>query len=56
FLHAPPIDPLCDIRLRRGWYRFTSLAGGDMPTTCQETNRCGTTKPIWIVGPNPRFE
>ncbi|BFZ00888.1 hypothetical protein BsWGS_03927 [Bradybaena similaris] len=56
FLNEAPLAPLCDDLLRRGWYRFTSLAGGDMPTTCQETNRCGTTKPIWVEGSNPTFE
>ena len=31
----------CDSYLKEGWYRFTSEAGGVMPTKCPEENACG---------------
>ena len=33
--------PMCDSSLKRRWYRFTSEAGGLMPTKCPEENACG---------------
>lgn len=43
-------EPLCDINLEPGWYRFTSFVGGRMPTTKVDINRCGTHAPIWLDG------
>lgn len=43
----------CDIYLIRGWYRFTSIVGGKMPTTKPEPYHCGTVAPIWMKGPHP---
>ncbi|XP_070535026.1 von Willebrand factor D and EGF domain-containing protein-like [Ptychodera flava] len=39
---------ICDNELQEGWYRFTSDAGGKMPTSCVDIGRCGTQYPIWI--------
>ncbi|CAB3998715.1 onco -induced transcript 3 -like [Paramuricea clavata] len=49
---------LCDIGLIRDnvWYRFSSEAGGEMPTTTPNTDRCGTASPIWLRGPHPSVE
>lgn len=45
---------ICDSTLETGWYRFTSPAGGMMPTTCVGTPyRCGTVAPISYDGPMP---
>lgn len=41
---------LCDKDLKKGWYRFTSFVGGQMPTSKVSTNRCGTESPIWLDG------
>ncbi|XP_070574530.1 von Willebrand factor D and EGF domain-containing protein-like isoform X2 [Ptychodera flava] len=38
----------CDSNLQEGWYRFTSDAGGEMPTSCVDVGMCGTQYPIWI--------
>ncbi|XP_076084797.1 von Willebrand factor D and EGF domain-containing protein-like [Mytilus galloprovincialis] len=42
---------LCDSGMPDGWYRFKSN-GIDvaMPTTCIETDHCGTITPIWFKG------
>ena len=34
----------CDRPFQQGWYRFTSAAGGVMPTECPEENACGMLK------------
>ncbi|KAK7484264.1 hypothetical protein BaRGS_00024513 [Batillaria attramentaria] len=52
---AYPEEPLCDDELPNGWYRFTSAAGGTMPTTRVERKRCGTIVPIWMSGDPPRI-
>ena len=36
----------CDRPFQSGWYRFTSAAGGVMPTECPEENACGMLKSI----------
>lgn len=36
---SPTETPLCDDELEKGWYRFTSDAGGEMPTTCVPFNK-----------------
>ncbi|XP_019626405.1 PREDICTED: oncoprotein-induced transcript 3 protein-like [Branchiostoma belcheri] len=52
-----PLSPgeaeLCDSGLRRGWYRFHSLAGGQMPTACVSRYSCGTPGPVWMMGTHP---
>ncbi|GFR59693.1 von Willebrand factor D and EGF domain-containing protein-like [Elysia marginata] len=48
-----PEKPICDIHLPEGWYRFTSKAGGEMPTTCPDRLKCGTVVPIWMKGTHP---
>ncbi|CAC5424566.1 unnamed protein product [Mytilus coruscus] len=42
---------LCDSGMHDGWYRFKSN-GIDvaMPTSCIETDHCGTITPIWFQG------
>ena len=46
--------PLCDRRLRRGWYRFTSFGGTKMPETAVKDSRCGTHDPVWLSdSPHP---
>ena len=32
---------ICDDNIKEGWYRFTSAAGGVMPTECPRENACG---------------
>ncbi|CAH1245088.1 OIT3 [Branchiostoma lanceolatum] len=44
---------LCDLGLSTGWYRFTSAAGGEMPTTCPPQFACGTHEPMWLNGTHP---
>ncbi|XP_048588828.1 uncharacterized protein LOC116614035 isoform X2 [Nematostella vectensis] len=44
---------LCDDKLVSGWYRFTSIVGGTIPTTKPEPNMCGTVAPIWMKGTLP---
>ena len=31
----------CDEDIKPSWYRFSTKAGGDMPTTCPPINSCG---------------
>ena len=49
---------LCDKGLIRdnGWYRFSSKAGGEIPTKKPENRHCGTFLPIYINGSNPSVE
>ncbi|XP_066303069.1 von Willebrand factor D and EGF domain-containing protein-like [Branchiostoma lanceolatum] len=47
------IDFLCDKFIDEGWYRFTSLVGGTMPTSCVQSYYCGTSSPIWMNGEHP---
>ena len=35
---------ICDYNIKEGWYRFTSVAGGVMPTECPRENACGMFK------------
>lgn len=35
---------ICDKNIKEGWYRFTSVAGGVMPTECPRENACGMFK------------
>lgn len=44
---------LCDNKLSQGWYRFTSIVGGKMPTTKPQPYHCGTVAPIWMDGTHP---
>eukprot|EP00058_Branchiostoma_floridae_P004009 XP_002589497.1 hypothetical protein BRAFLDRAFT_88356 [Branchiostoma floridae] len=46
-------DLLCDNTLSKGWYRFISYVGGEIPTTCVEPYHCGTQVPIWMNGTLP---
>ncbi|XP_035693440.1 pancreatic secretory granule membrane major glycoprotein GP2-like [Branchiostoma floridae] len=47
---------LCDLGLSTGWYRFTSAAGGEIPTTCPPQFACGTHEPMWLNGTHPVVE
>jgi len=42
-----------DRRLKSGWYRFTSPAGGMMPTTAPPERGCGSLAPVWLKGNHP---
>ena len=46
---------LCDRNLLKdnAWYRFSSVAGGEMPTTKPSLKKCGTYIPIWMNGSHP---
>ena len=44
---------ICDRDLEAGWYRATSGAGGDMPSSFPGYHHCGTFFPIWLNGKNP---
>ncbi|XP_078656299.1 MAM and LDL-receptor class A domain-containing protein 1-like [Branchiostoma floridae x Branchiostoma belcheri] len=48
----PDLD-ICDIYLDRGWYRFTSYTGGEIPTSCVQPYRCSTQVPVWMNGTLP---
>ncbi|XP_066277612.1 oncoprotein-induced transcript 3 protein-like isoform X1 [Branchiostoma lanceolatum] len=50
---SPGETELCDSDLRSGWYRFNSLAGGQMPTSCVPRYSCGTPGPVWMFGTHP---
>nr|XP_006812409.1 PREDICTED: uncharacterized protein LOC102807374 [Saccoglossus kowalevskii] len=39
---------VCDAELNKGWYKFSSVAGNDIPTSCVPTGHCGTQFPAWI--------
>ena len=45
--------PLCDQRIHKGWYRFTSFNGTQMPETSVKDRQCGTHSPIWLRGRHP---
>ena len=49
---------LCDNVLIKDnkWYRFISVAGGEMPTKAPDLNSCGTSSPIWMRGTHPSVE
>ncbi|CAG7830632.1 unnamed protein product [Allacma fusca] len=47
---------LCDRDLTPGWYRFNSLAGNTIPTSCPGVNYCGTRAPVWMKGTIPSTE
>ena len=38
------------------WYRFSSSAGGEIPTIIPKLGSCGTTAPIWMKGSHPSVE
>uniref|UniRef100_A0A8C1IN57 Oncoprotein induced transcript 3 n=1 Tax=Cyprinus carpio TaxID=7962 RepID=A0A8C1IN57_CYPCA len=46
--------PLCDRHVAGELYRFTGIAGDDIPTFCIEENHCGTHAPIWLNGSLPQ--
>ncbi|XP_031549644.1 von Willebrand factor D and EGF domain-containing protein-like isoform X2 [Actinia tenebrosa] len=41
---------ICDYLLTRGWYRFMSNVGGQIPTVKPKPYHCGTVAPIWMRG------
>ncbi|XP_070541660.1 oncoprotein-induced transcript 3 protein-like [Ptychodera flava] len=41
------------MNLKSDWYRFTSEAGSQMPTSCVGKERCGTKHPVWLHGELP---
>ena len=49
---------LCDRHLLQdnAWYRFSSEAGGEMPTRRPKLGSCGTYVPIWMNGSHPTIE
>jgi len=49
-------EPFCDRSLLRGWYRFTSYTGGEIPEERVPENHCGTHAPIWLNGIHPENE
>ena len=52
------LTKLCDrtIIQNGNWYRFSSQAGGEMPTTKPKIKSCGTYVPIWLNGSHPTVE
>ncbi|CAH1239246.1 OIT3 [Branchiostoma lanceolatum] len=50
---GPGGNLLCDNTLPKGWYRFISYVGGEIPTTCVQPYHCGTQVPIWMNGTLP---
>ncbi|XP_070570349.1 von Willebrand factor D and EGF domain-containing protein-like [Ptychodera flava] len=46
-------DLICDRDISVAWYRFTSDAGGEIPTSCVNVGMCGTQYPVWINGEIP---
>ncbi|XP_066302047.1 pancreatic secretory granule membrane major glycoprotein GP2-like [Branchiostoma lanceolatum] len=44
---------ICDIYLDKGWYRFTSYTGGEIPTSCVQPYQCSTEVPLWMDGTLP---
>ncbi|CAB4045378.1 Hypothetical predicted protein, partial [Paramuricea clavata] len=51
-------EHICDRGLLQdnAWYRFSSEAGGEMPTTKPKYGSCGTYVPIWMNGFHPTIE
>ena len=49
---------ICDRTIIRDdvWYRFSSEAGGIIPTTMPKIESCGTYCPIWLNGSHPSVE
>ena len=46
--------PLCDRRILKGWYRFTSFNGtAKMPQNPVADFECGTHNPIWLRDGHP---
>lgn len=45
--------PLCDRRILKGWYRFTSFNGTKMPEESVESYHCGTHSPVWLKDQHP---
>lgn len=44
----------CDSFLKEGWYKVTSQAGEEMPTSCPKNGfKCGTMEPVWLNGTFP---
>ncbi|XP_057308609.1 von Willebrand factor D and EGF domain-containing protein-like isoform X3 [Hydractinia symbiolongicarpus] len=43
----------CDRKWLATWYRFTSGAGGEMPTSCPPKYGCGSKGSVWLDGTNP---
>lgn len=53
-LWKPGQTPLCDRRILKGWYRFTSFNGTvKMPQLPVVDYQCGTHNPIWLRDGHP---
>ena len=52
------VQKLCDrsIIQNNAWYRFSSEAGGEIPTTKPVPGSCGTVVPIWMNGFHPTVQ
>jgi len=42
-----------DLRLPKGWYRFSGDAGTGIANKCPAENHCGTAHPGWMEGTHP---
>ncbi|XP_078693842.1 von Willebrand factor D and EGF domain-containing protein-like isoform X3 [Branchiostoma floridae x Branchiostoma belcheri] len=51
-VYVPAGSNVDDGGLEEGWYRFTHV-GGRMPTSCVQSNHCGTASPVWLNGEHP---
>ncbi|XP_065651908.1 von Willebrand factor D and EGF domain-containing protein-like [Hydra vulgaris] len=53
FKVAPGVNGKTDQYIIEGWYRFTSGAGGKIPTKAPPPYSCGVRYPIWLRGDEP---
>ncbi|BFZ06763.1 hypothetical protein BsWGS_09802 [Bradybaena similaris] len=53
--HRSTDTPLCDNKLRKGWYTFVDPNNDpiQMATSCPGRNTCGTVTPYWLNGTHP---
>ena len=49
----PGDSPICDEKLKVGWYKFINEVGGNLPEHIVNPHHCGTVAPIWMRGVHP---
>ncbi|XP_067939850.1 von Willebrand factor D and EGF domain-containing protein-like [Watersipora subatra] len=45
-----------DETLTKNWYKFTSGAGGEIPTSVPNAGQCNSRKPVWLNGTQPPLD